>query len=173
MIWINFAAAVTAACLSLGCGCAASNERLPEQRSAERLDQHEAWGATFSLPHGWTGGENEAGGFELTDGELALMVGRNAIAEGESFEAFAEGRRSSLTELGAAESLEQSEQRVGAERAVVYRGQGSGGVELRLMVTRLDPHTGLSFLLLGEARHAGRADAAWTKLLGSLTLPRK
>lgn len=173
MIRINCATAVTAACLSLGCGCAASSERRPEQRAAEVADHHEAWGATFSLPAGWSGGENDAGGIELTDGELALMVGRSALAEGESLDAFAKGRRTTLEELGAAESLEQSEQRFGGERALLYRGRGSDGVELRLLVTRLDPRTGLSFLLIGEAKQAARADAAWTKLLGSLTLPGK
>lgn len=172
MIWINWGAVVTAAWLCLGCGCAASSERRPEQR-AEVGDRHQAWGATFSLPAGWSGGENDAGGIELTDGELALMVGQSALAEGESLEAFAEGRRATLEDLGAAGSLEQSEQRLGGERALLYRGRGSDGVELRLLVTRLDPRTGLSFLLIGEAKHSARADAAWTKLLGSLTLPGK
>jgi len=83
MIWVNCAGIVTAAWLCFGCGCAASKERRAEQRSVAAADSHEAWGATFSLPAGWSGGENDAGGFELTDGELALMIGRHEIGEGD------------------------------------------------------------------------------------------
>lgn len=171
LIWVNCAALVAAAGLSLGCGCAASSERRSEQSAAETAARHEAWGATFALPPGWSGGENEAGGIELTDGELALMIGRHEIAEGEAFEAFAEGRRRALAELGAAGALEQSEQRIGGERALAFRGQGAEGVEVRLLVVRLEPRVGLGFLLVGAAREGVRLEAAWSKLLGSLELP--
>lgn len=171
MTWVNCAMAVTAAWLCVSCGCAASNEQRGERGGAIAADRHEAWGASFVLPPGFSGGENETGGFELTDGELAFMIGRHALADGESLDDFAESRRRALAELGAAGSLAKSEERIGASRALAFRGPGSEGVEVRLLLVRLDPRTGLSFLLVGEGAKVARLDAAWTKLLGSLELP--
>ncbi len=172
MNYLSCVAIATAAWLAVGCGCAASNERQSERGATIGAPKHEAWGAYFSLPPGFSGGENDAGGIELTDGEIAVMVGRHPIDEGESFESFAEARRRSLADLGAASTLLRSAHRIGDRDGFVFSGRGADGVELRLLLVPLDPRTGLSFLLVGEAGRAGRLDLAWTTLLGSLELPK-
>lgn len=172
MHYLSCAAIATATWLCVGCGCAASNERRSERGSALEAPAHEAWGAKFSLPSGFSGGENDAGGIELTDGEIAVMVGRHPIGEADTFETFAEARRRSLADLGAAQSLSRSVQRIGDRDCVVLSGRGADGVELRLLLVPLDPATGLSFLLVGEGGGAPRLDVAWTTLLGSLELPK-
>ena len=74
----TFLVTVTLAVVSVGCGCAASPERTTE-RAAPAQNRQEVWGASFSLPEGWSGGENDTGGYEFTDGEVALMVGRHTL----------------------------------------------------------------------------------------------
>ena len=172
MHYLSYVAIATVAWLVASCGCAASNERRSEQGSTLEKPTHEAWGANFALPSGFSGGENDAGGIELTDGEIAIMVGRQPMGEGESFEAFAEARRRSLADLGAAQSLVRSAHRIGDQDGFVFSGRGADGVELRLLLVPLDPRTGLSFLLIGEASRVTRLDVAWTTLLGSLELPK-
>ncbi|MCC6899696.1 MAG: hypothetical protein IT377_12015 [Polyangiaceae bacterium] len=167
----DWAAIVAAAWLCAACGCAASNDRHSERGSSAASASHDAWGATFSLPSGFSGGQNDAGGIELTDGDVAVMIGRHAH-DGVAFETFAEERRRALSDLGAAESLTRSAQRVSGRDAVVLSGPGAEGVELRLLLVPLDDKTGLSFLFVAEGGKTARLDAAWSTLLGSLSLPK-
>lgn len=171
MKWHLLGATVAAACWCAGCGCAASNERHSEQGSSPDSARHEAWGATFALPPAFSGGENDAAGIELTDGEVAVMIGRHVIGDA-SFGSFADERRRALAELGAAESLTQSAQRVSGRDAIVFSGPGAEGVELRLLIVPLDATTGVSFLFVAEGGKTQRLDAAWSMLLGSLALPK-
>lgn len=164
-------AIVAISLVTAGCGCAASGERRTEERSVPSADAHEAWGATFVLPNGFSGGENDAGGIELTDGDVAVMIGRSELGEGETLEAFAASRRQALSETGAGKGVEQSEQRIAGERAWLVRARGDDGVRLRLLTTRLGPRSGISFLLIGDAAHEARLEAAFAKLIGSLELP--
>jgi hypothetical protein len=160
-------------CLSThlaGCGCAASPERSTE-RAAAAPDRHEAWGASFALPPGWSGGENDSGGYELTDGDLALLVGRHALDPDQSLDAFADEREQALRQTGACESLSRTEQHAGASRILVLEGRGTDAVEIRWLVARLGPDSGLSMMMVGDRPSAAKLDAAWTKLLGSLVLP--
>lgn len=170
MKWHSLGAIVTAACLCAACGCAASNERRSEP-TAVAAGKHDAWGATFSLPPGFSGGENDGGGIELTDGEIAVMIGRHATGDA-SLASFVQERRRSLSELGAAESLVETTQRIGDRDAAVLSGRGADGVELKLLLVELDSGTALSFMFVSEARQASRLDAAWSTLLGSLVLPK-
>ena len=171
MKWHVLGAIVAAVCWCAGCGCAASNDRRSEQSSGPASPAHDASGATFSLPSGFSGGENDAGGIELPDGDVAVMIGRHVIGDG-SFAGFAEERRRSLAELGAAESLTQTAQRVSGRDAIVFSGPGADGVELRLLLVPLDAKTGASFLLVAEGGKRQRLEAAWAMLLGSLVLPK-
>ena len=153
-----------------GCGCAASPERKTE-RAAATPDRQQAWGASFTLSPGWSGGENDAGGYEFTDGLNALMVGRHALAKDTSLDAFADERARALRDVSASESLTRTEQHFGAARAMVLSGRGAGGVEIRLLVARLSAEAGLSLMMLADARTAPQIDAEWAKLLASLDLP--
>ena len=86
-------------------------------------------------------------------------------------QAFADERARALHDLGASESLSQSEQRLGTAETLVLSGQGSDQVEIRLLVARLAPNAGLSLMMVGDAKSRGQLDAAWAKLVGSLRLP--
>lgn len=168
---------VLLALFATACGC--SPESKPERaepRSATNasLPEHDAWGARFSLPPGFSGGPNEAGGYELTDGELALLVGRHELDAQQTLESFREGRRGALEAMGTLSDVVLSERQVGSARVVELSGRLSseaGGVELRLLVARLGERDGISFLLMGEPKQRSRAEAAWSMLLATLVLP--
>lgn len=171
MISLALAATVTIGCTLAGCGCGAPETRGGQPSAPAAGERFEAWGATFALPAGFSGGENDSGGIELTDGELALMIGRHARSEGESFEAFAETRKQSLLEAGGVGAVETADRRVAGKAARAYAGKGAESLDVRLLVIEHGASTALTFLLAGEARHSARIDAAWAKLLASLELP--
>lgn len=152
-----------------GCGCAASGDRRPDGPAVETAGTHTAYGARFALPPGWTGGENDSQGYELTDGDLALMIGRQAMAEDAALATYAEERRRALVESGASDALTRSERTLSGTKCIEFSGKGEGDVEIRLLVARLDSNMGISFLMLGDGKHVANLDAAWAKLVGSLT----
>jgi len=170
------AAAVLAVLGVVGCGCSADRkgERIEPAAAARPAPGFEMWGASFSLPDGWSGGENDAGGYELTDGELALMVGRHELDPEQTLESFIAERRRALEQMGGLTNEQTSQQRVGATSTVQLRARAAadaGGVSLRLLVARLGPREGISLLMLGDAGDGSRMDPAWATLLSSLRLP--
>lgn len=164
-----------ALCLALlhgiaGCGCAASPER-HEESVSQSANEREAWGARFTLPDGWTGGENDSGGFEFTDGEVALMVGRHPLASGQSLGEFMQDRSRVLGELGAKPDGEARAEKLGGTDVLTLRASAEGGVEVALLVARLGPTEGISLMMVGEASTRPKLDAAWASVTRSLTLP--
>ncbi len=152
-----------------GCGCAASSDRRPDGPAVETPGSRTAYGVRFELAPSWTGGENDSEGYELTDGELALMVGRQAMAADMTLAAFADERRRALVAGGASGALTQRERTLSGARCIELSGKGEGDVEIKLLVARLDSNMGISFLMLGDAKSTSKLDAAWEKLVGSLT----
>lgn len=162
-------------CLALllgvgGCGCAASPERRDEA-AATNVNEQEVWGATFALPHGWTGGENDSGGFEFTDGEVALMVGRHPLAGGQSLVDFMKDRSKVLADLGAAPNGDARPEKMGNAEVMTLRASADAGVEVRLLVARLGPTEGLSLMMVAEAGAGPKLDSAWASVAKTLALP--
>jgi hypothetical protein len=153
-----------------GCGCAASPERKSEA-GRQTANEYEAWGARFTLPDGWTGGENDSGGFEYTDGELALMVGRHPLPAGQSLTDFMTDRARALADLGAKPTSEARREKAGGDDVVTLRAAADGGLEVELLVARLGPTEGLSLMMVGEASARAKLDAAWDSVANSLALP--
>jgi hypothetical protein len=154
-----------------GCGCAASPERRDPATDATEEGMTEAWGARFALPDGWTGGENDAGGFEFTDGELALMVGRHALTPEKSLADFMTERTRALEALGAKASGEPRRETVHGSEVMTLSAGEEGGVAVRLLVARLGPAEGLSLMLVGEASAKAKLDGVWASTVESLRLP--
>lgn len=157
--------------LVVGCGCAASPERRDEPMDVKSEDLTEAWGARFALPEGWTGGENDAGGFEFTDGDVALLVGRHPLTPDKSLEDFMTERARVLAELGAGASGEPRREQVRGSDVMTLAAAEDSGVAVRLLVARLGPAEGLSLMMVGEAGSRGKLDEAWARVVRSLTLP--
>jgi hypothetical protein len=153
-----------------GCGCAASPERHEEPAPVDEGTQ-EAWGARFSVPDGWTGGENDAGGLEFTDGDLALLVGRHALEPEKSLESFLEARSAALSELGAHPESSPRRQRVHGSDVMTVSASAEGGLRVRLLVARLGPREGLSLMMIGEERSVKKLEQAFSHVVGSLVLP--
>jgi hypothetical protein len=164
-----------AVCLALligvaGCGCAASPER-HEESVSQSANEQEAWGARFTLPDGWTGGENDSGGFEFTDGQVALMVGRHPLASGQTLGEFMHDRSRALGELGAKPNGDARPEKFGGADVLTLRASAEGGVEVQLLVARLGPTEGLSLMMVGEASTRSKLDAAWASVAKTLVLP--
>ncbi|MCA9598524.1 MAG: hypothetical protein KC776_34675 [Myxococcales bacterium] len=129
-----------------------------------------AWGATLKLPSTWRGGENDAGGYELTDGELALLLGRHP---GGALGAVTEDRKQALAALGIRQVTEATAS-VDGKAVRVLSGsarEDGGSVSVKLLIAPLGPDAALSVMLVGDASKAKRMDAAWREVLSALTLP--
>jgi hypothetical protein len=162
-------------CLALllvvgGCGCAASPERHDDAVTTTAHEQ-DAWGATFTLPDGWTGGANDSGGFEFTDGEVALMVGRHPLASGQSLSDFMNDRAKVLSDLGAAPNGKARSEKIGNADVITIRASADAGLEVELMVARLGPTEGLSLMMVAEAGARAKLDVAWASVAKTLALP--
>jgi hypothetical protein len=156
-----------------GCGCAGSPGRKAEPAAESSAMRQRFWGVELVLPAGWSGGENDLGGYEWTDGELALMAGRHRLDAAESLEAFLADRRASLEEGGALTGTSGGEQRVGSLTVLTLSGRTAsegGAIEVRLLVLRSGPAEGVSLLLVGDSAKQGSIDSAWASIVGSLGL---
>jgi hypothetical protein len=162
----------TAACLALaGCGCGGSERSA--STTAPETRAYSAWSARFDLPPGWSGGENDAGGYEYTNGELALMLGRAPSAASPTLSAFFDERTKALEAQGKLEGDERSVRDVGGKparslRAVVVTTDG-GSLAIRLLVVEPNPSERLSLLMVGEKAHAEALGRSWDFVLGSLS----
>lgn len=156
------------------CGCAGSRDRPrgDPAASAGAALQVSAFHARFSLPDGWSGGENDAGGLEYTDGELALMVGRAPSSGAPSLEAFLDSRVAALAEQGTLGGTRRSDSERGGKRLLQFSAtvaSASGpGLEVRLLVAEPTESERLSLLMVGEASWAAELSAAWDFLVQSL-----
>ena len=171
---LGFAAiAIATGCLA-ACGSCGASDRKADP-AAESDASQEAWGAHFDLPPGWTGGQNESGGYEFTDGDNALMVGHHAIAEARSLDDFFDERRRALAvEIGELADSARSERTLHGKRTIALSGRAAidgGSVEVRLVVANLGANEGLSLIMVGDAANASRLDQAWHRVLDSLRLP--
>jgi hypothetical protein len=160
-----------------GCGCAGSPEKRSEPAGPASAAEHgrrEVWGASFVLSDEWTGGANDAGGYEFTNGDVALLVGRHPLSPDATLESFMADRERSLRDFGVTVVAPRTDQVVGNARVLSSGGRAredGGGVELLLLVARLSPSEGLSLMMVEDGAHAARLDAAWGRLLGTLRLP--
>lgn len=123
------------------------------------------------MPDGWTGGQNDSGGFEFTDGEVALMVGRHPLASGQSLGDFMKDRAKVLADLGAAPSGEARSEKMGNADVMTIRASADAGVEVELLVARLGPTEGLSLMMVADAAARGKLATAWASVAKTLTLP--
>jgi hypothetical protein len=156
--------------LVAGCGCGGSERAATT--SAERTRGHSAWSAAFDLPEGWSGGENDAGGYEFTNGELALMLGRAPAATSASLDAFFEERTRVLEAQGKLETTERGAEPVAGKPArrlssLVSTPEG-GALAVRLLVVEPNPSERLSFLMVGDKAHATALGQSWNFVVGSL-----
>jgi len=156
-----------------GCGCAGSPGRKADPAGEGSAARQRFWGVELVLPVGWSGGENDLGGYEWTDGELALMAGRHRLEAGESLDSFLADRRASLEDGGELTGTSRSEQRVGTLDVLTLSGRApsdAGEVEVRLLVLRAGPTEGVSLLLAGDAARRGHIDSVWSTIVGSLRM---
>lgn len=164
------AVALATALLLLGCGCGGSERSVTT--TAERTRAHSAWSAQFDLPDGWSGGENDAGGYEFTNGELALMLGRSPSATSASLDAFFDERTGVLEAQGKLESTTRGAEPVAgkpARRMQSFISTPEGGaLAIRLLVVEPNPSERLSFLMLGDKAHAAALERSWDFVVESL-----
>lgn len=130
----------------------------------------EAFGARFTLPKGYAGAESDAGGWEFTDGERVVLVGRHPVSPEASVDSIAAERESALASLGEATVTKRDVLRVAGHDVRTATGSG-GGVRFRLLVARLDGAAALSILLVGDSEQPETLEAAWKQVLATLQLP--
>ncbi len=123
------------------------------------------------MPDGWTGGENDAGGLEFTDGDLALLVGRHQLEPEESLDSFLQARSTALGELGAHPESSPRRESVHGSEVMTVVASADGGLRVHLLVARLGPREGLSLMMIGEERSAKKLEQAFSHVTGSLVLP--
>ncbi len=174
MTFVKYGAVALLALALAGCQKRSSPpEPAPAAADVESGVTVQAWGATLTLPAEWSGGENDAGGFELTDGKVALLLGRHPRAAGASLDAALDERKKSLDELSVRE-VGRKRVTVAGRPALVLKGlakQDGGGVAVRLLVAQLESDATLSVMLVGDAASAAHMDSAWRAILAALKLP--
>lgn len=154
-----------------GCGCAGSSEPRTDAPAAAGFAVN-AWSIAFELPHGWSGGENDAAGYEFTDGKTALMLGRAPTATAPSLDAFFEGRVEALQEQGELRSPKRSERRIDGRPARELRADVAGGgatLVVRLLALEPTPAERVSLLMVAEAKDRASLSASWEFVLRSLS----
>ena len=153
-----------------GCGCAGSSEPRTDAPIASGVAVR-AWSVAFELPQGWSGGENDAAGYEFTDGKSALMLGRAPTATAPSLDAFFEGRVEALREQGELRSPERSERRFGNRPARELRADvAAAGATLVVRLLAIEPsgEERVSLLMVAEAKDRASLSASWDFVLRSL-----
>ena len=153
-----------------GCGCAGSSEPRTDAPGASGVAVR-AWSVAFELPPDWSGGENDAAGYEFTDGKSALMVGRAPTATAPSLDAFFEGRIEALQEQGELRSPERSERRIGGRPALELHADVAGGgttLVVRLLAFEPTATERVSLLMLAEARDRASLTTSWEFVRRSL-----
>jgi hypothetical protein len=163
---------VLAACLALsGCGCGGS-ERSASSSSPDTGKVEIVGSARFQLPASWTGGENDGGGFEYTNGELALMVGRAPSGSSATLDAFFDQRVQVLKEQGRLEAEQRGSKTIAGKpartlSAVVVAADGSA-LSIRMLAAEPNGSERLSLLMIGEKARAVPLEQAWDFVLGTL-----
>lgn len=129
-----------------------------------------AWGVEIAVPERFEGGPNDQGGYEFADGDLALLIGKQAIDPGESLSGAA--RRHALA-LGI-EAGQNTEQALGRGRGVTVQGRSAsegGSVDLWLLVAPLGPGEVLTVLLVADPQQRARAEQRFHALTNGVRLP--
>jgi hypothetical protein len=160
----------TAGLLVASCRCGGSEHAAPT--SPETGTELTAWSSRFELPASWSGGTNDAGGYEYTDGELALMVGRAPTAAAPNLDAFFDARVAVLAEQGKLSKTERSSSAIAGKPArslnAVISPERGAPLSVRLLVVEPNESERLSLLMIGEDRHASKLAQNWRFLLASL-----
>lgn len=156
--------------LSLG-GCQRSAPARPEPDavSSTTPGRVQAWGAALTLPEAFEGGRTDYGGYELTDGELAVLIGKHPRQPSESLR---DAARRHANKLDSRVTSER-EHAVARTRVLVLEARSTedgGSVQLWLLVAPLGPEL-LTVLLVGSADSAARGAKVWADIVASLELP--
>lgn len=131
-----------------------------------------AWSARFELPPSWSGGENDAGGYEYTNGEIALMVGRAPGAAAPSLDAFFLTRVSVLEQQGRltdeARAREPSAGKPSRSLSATVLPESGAPLAVRLLVVEPNGDERISLLMVGEKARSGALAQSWEFVVRSL-----
>jgi hypothetical protein len=162
----------------LGAGCQKSSATAPDASAPPAAPAAapgvSAWGVLLHVPETFSAEQNQAAGWEVTDGKVVMLLGRHDLEPKRDLAEFFRERRQALGQFGAVElsiakrrKLEQGE---GLEAEGGAESDG-GSVGLKLFVARIDAHSGLSLLMIHEPGEKAHAKAAWHAVLSRSRLP--
>ncbi len=126
------------------------------------------------VPPSFQAEQNQAGGYELTDGKLVILLGRHDLEATRSLSTFFDERKATLSSFGRVDLSEPKPEKLahGAGLSAEGRAGSEGGdVGLKLFVARVDARTGLSALLIHDLADKGGAKTAWRRFLNRSRLP--